>query len=569
MSHSISGSRPTVATAAVDILACAGVRTCYTVPGESFLGVLEAWDRHPDLMLVSTRHESGAAFMGEAEAKLTGRPALVLVSRGPGAANAAIGVHTGMQDQTPMVVLIGQVHSAIRGREGFQEVDLERFYAPITKWAVEARRSDEVAALVKEAASRAVSGRPGPVAVAVPVDFWAEPAVDSVEPPLTRSSDLTSLRAESTASMKHAAEYLVQALEGAERPIVIAGPGNRVGRAALREASERFGFGVYAAFRRQDVFDENHPHFLGHLRSATPDDVLAGLDAADLIVVLGTRLDAVTSQGFRFPRAHQEVIIVGPGLRSPQGHDVSTVLDVDVEPLLRAGLELGQPRRASRHQWAPAHETWMAHKSTASSDAGDEDGLNPGDVVRELSELSSPETVVASDAGSFAAYVHRFWWFTTRHRQLAPSNGAMGYGVPAAVAAALSCPERPVVAFVGDGGLMMTGQEIETGVRLGLKIVVVAFQNGLYGTIALHQRVEGRPLSAVRIGPLDLAAWASALGADGFTIERRDQVAPVLRAALAAERLAVIDVRVDPDQLSPGSRLSHLAPADATQLPDN
>lgn len=555
----------TVASAVVDILANAGVRTCYTVPGESFLDVLDGWDRHPDLTLVSTRHESGAAFMAEAEAKLTGRPAVVLVSRGPGAANASIGVHTAMQDQTPMVVLIGQVHSAVRGREGFQEVDLARFYAPITKWAVEARHAKEVDALVAEAAVRAVSGRPGPVAVAVPVDFWAMPAAAAVASSVG-STARTDRQAEQRISTKHAAEYLAGALERAERPVVIAGPGDRVGRGALREASEVFGFGVYAAFRRQDVFDEKHPHFLGHLRSATPDDVLAGLETADLIVVLGTRLDAVSSQGYRFPRPDQQIIMVGPGLQPPRGHDVSTVLDVEVEPLLRATAEIGSPEGHCKHDWVTAHETWIRHKSTGIDDKG---GINPGDVVKELSELASPETVVASDAGSFAAYVHRFWWFTSGSRQLAPSNGAMGYGVPAAVAAALCCPERSVVAFVGDGGLMMTGHEIETGVRLGLKILVIAFQNGLYGTIALHQRAEGRALSAVGIGSLDLAAWATGLGAEGFTIERRDQVGRVLRAALAADRPALIDVRVDPDQLSPGRRLSRLGPADANQLPDN
>ncbi|MBM7786782.1 thiamine pyrophosphate-dependent enzyme [Tenggerimyces flavus] len=529
-----------VAKATVALLARAGVRHAYTVPGESFLGLLDEFQTEPRIALVSTRHESGAAFMAEAEAKLTGLPAVALASRGPGAANLSIGVHTAMQDQTPMLVILGQVESGERGREAFQEVELAAFYAPICKWSAEARTADEVPALVAEGLTRALAGRPGPVAISVPADFW-EQAYDRSAP------EVEFPQAPEEAVVERAAAELARILDGAERPVVIAGA---VGRDELRRAAEAHGLGVYVAFRRQDRFAEDHPLFLGHLGLGVPADVSRSLAEADVVVVAGTRLDAITSQDYAVPRPEQRLVMVGRELPLPRHEGPATVLDVD------ATAVLGRLTKGASREWTAGHEA--AVRAGEVGDVATEVGVHPAQVVRTLRGLVPDDTVVTNDAGNFSAFYHRYWKFAGPHRQLGPCNGAMGYAVPAAVAAKLSRPHSTVVAFVGDGGVLMTGQEIETAVRLDAPIVVVVFRNGLYGTIAMHQAREHGRLAAVDIGELDLAQWARGLGAIGLTLDRPSDTENVLRTALACGRPCVVDVRTDPDVIAPNRRLSEL-----------
>lgn len=537
----------TVARAVVRLLAEGGVRSAYTVPGESFLALLDELEAEPRIRLVSTRHESGAAFMAEAEAKLTGRPTLALASRGPGAANLAIGIHTAHQDQTPVLALLGQVESGFRGREGFQEVDLAALYAPITAWSREAQEARDVPALTAEAYERMSAPRTGPSALSVPADFWASPY----------DGDLPALaprQPSADAEIGEASSRLAGLLASARHPVVIAGPGDRVGRDTLRSAAERLGLGVYVAFRRQDAFDEDHPHFLGHLGLGVPTEVRRGLDDADLVVLLGSRLDAVTSQDFHYPRADQHLVIVGRGLPAPSGPARLTHLDVDVPAVLDALTSTAAP--ASR-DWSGYHRAATAY-STYHDDDARRDGVHPAHVVTTLRQLAPEDVVVTNDAGNFAAFFHRYWRFSTTHRLLGPCNGAMGYAVPAAVAARLACPDRTVVALVGDGGIMMTGQEIETAVRHDAPIVVLAFSNGLYGTIAMHQASTHGRLAAVDIGRLDLVRWAEGLGAQGLLLTADADVEATLATALASRRPTVVDIRTDPDLIAPGRRLSHL-----------
>ncbi|MGH3490769.1 MAG: thiamine pyrophosphate-binding protein, partial [Actinopolymorphaceae bacterium] len=342
-----------VARTVVGLLADAGVRTAYTVPGESFLALLDALDAEPRIGLVSTRHESGAAFMAEAEGKLTGRPTLALASRGPGATNLAIGVHTAHQDQTPVIAILGQVESEVRRRtehEGFQEVDLAALYAPITVWSHEPSRPTEVPQAVAEALTRMYAPRIGPVALGVPADFWAE-SYDGESPgPLSPAPSTPE-------AIVAAAEDLAAMLATAKRPVAIAGPGDRVGREALRRAAERFGFGVYVAFRRQDAFGEDHPHFLGHLGLGTTPEVLEALDSADLVMVLGTRLDAVTSQDFHYPRPDQRLVMVGQGLPAHDPTPETVRIDADPQAVLDA--------LANRPQATSGSADWDDHHRRA------------------------------------------------------------------------------------------------------------------------------------------------------------------------------------------------------------
>ncbi|WP_433869794.1 thiamine pyrophosphate-dependent enzyme [Saccharopolyspora sp. CA-218241] len=509
----------TVARAVVEVLADAGVRRGYTVPGESFLGLLDALAAEPRLTLVSTRHESGAAFMAEADGKLRGAPALALASRGPGATNLAIGVHTAEQDGTPMLVLLGQVPSTKLGRRSFQEVDLAAMFAPLARWSAQAGTAAEVPGLVAEALSAATGRRPGPAVLAVPSDFWDQPAPDPV--PAARPTVPAAPDAAEVAAL----------LDAAEQPVVITGTRSPEDHAELVTTAERLGLGVHTGFRRQDSFPEDHPQHLGHLALGVP--ALDALECADLLLVLGMRLDEVTTQGFRYPLPHQRVIDVEHG----------------VAGFLR---ELRATAASRTRDWSQAR---AAVRAFTTAPAGT-DGLHPTDVVRTLRRLAPEDAIVTNDAGNFAGFVHRYWCFTEPRTQLGPCNGAMGYAVPAAVAAKLAAPERTALAMVGDGGALMTGQEVETAVRLGAPIVVVVFQNGLYGTIAMHQAKAGFPLSAVDIGGVDFAGWARSLGAAGYTVASRAELEPSIRAALAADRPAVLDVRTDPDVLTADTRLA-------------
>lgn len=558
----------TVATAVARMLVTAGVRRAYTVPGESFLGLLDALESEPDLAVVSARHEGGASFMAEADAKLCGAPALVLGSRGPGAANLSIGVHTAYQDQTPMLVILGQVESAVRGREGFQEVDLAAFLAPVAKWTAEAHTSADVPTLLAEALAQATSGRKGPAVVSVPADFWSAP-YDAPVPASVVGAEVGG------ASAEQGAKEVARLLDEAGRPVIVAGGGAREARAELVAAAEHVGAAVYTAFRRQDAFPEDHPQYAGHLGLGVPADVLRALEDADLVIVLGTRLDEVTTQGFRYPRPHQPLVLAGHGLKAvaPETRTAQTVhLDTDVAPLLAALRTAAAPRT---RDWSAAHaalrrfSTPPASYGMPGTEAADARvrpdtganagrGVHPTDVVTTLRRLAPADAVVTNDAGNFAGFVHRYWCFTAPRTQLAPANGAMGYAVPAAVAAKMARPERTVIAMVGDGGALMTGQEVETAVRHGAPIVVIVFQNGLYGTIAMHQATAHGRLSAVEIGPLDLAAWARGLGAQGYTVDRPEELEPALSRALACGRPCVVDVHTDPDVITADARLADL-----------
>jgi acetolactate synthase-1/2/3 large subunit len=532
------------ADAVVEVLAARGVRRFYTVPGESFLEIIDAVARRPGLRLVSCRHESGAAFMAEAEGKLTGVPAVAMATRAVGAANLAIGVHTARQDSTPMLAFLGQVETHRLGREAFQEVDLPAFYGELTVHAETLHRADRAAEVAARAYRLATTGRPGPAMVAFPADVLAGDCPDPVPP----AGRVAAVRPDDAAR-----DAIAALLAGARRPVAILGAGARDARDGVVALAERYGLGVYTAFRRQDAFPNSHPNYLGHLALGVPPDLLRPLAEADVVLVLGCRLSEITTQGYTLPAAGARVVQVdvdpsAPGATVP----VEWAVPGPVGPFA-AALLCGD---TSPRDWSGEHAAYLAASTPPSGHAGP--GVHPAEVVAAMARHLPADAVLANDAGNFSIFCHRYWRFEHGASQLGPTSGAMGYGVPAAIGAALAAPERRVVALCGDGGFLMTGQELETAVRCGAPVLAVVFANGLYGTIAMHQARElGRP-AGVEIGPVDLAGYARALGADALTVTAPGDLDDAFAAAAAFDRPHVVVVRTDPDVLSPTATLSGL-----------
>jgi acetolactate synthase I/II/III large subunit len=533
---------------AVGVMVRAGVRRLYTVPGESFLEILDAAEEHPELSLISTRHESGAAFMAEAEGKLTGRPAVAMATRGVGASNLAIGVHTARQDSTPMLVLLGQVETDFLGREAFQEVDLSAFYAPITKWSATVHRADRLAEFVARGLRIATSGRPGPVMLALPADVLGEAVQDDPEayvpPPPRPAPEPEDVRS------------VAERFAAARRPVVIAGGGAQGARESLISFAEAWGAGVYAAFRRQDVFPNEHPNYLGHLTLGTPQETLKPLEEADLVLVVGCRLSEVTTQSYSLPRGDQAVIQI-----DIDPNEVGATVPAGIGIVSDAGKALAAlaghaPAMPPAREWTDGHRAYLDSSAIPPDRA--REGIDPARVVGAMREALPEDTLLTNDAGNFSTFIHRYWRYNHPGTQLASTNGAMGYGVPAAVAAKLAAPDRTVVACCGDGGFLMTGQEVETAVRYGAAITVVVFRNGLHGTIAMHQKQALGRTAGVEIGEVDLAGYARSLGAEGYTVRDPDGLAPALEDALASDTVTLLDVVTDPDVISPSTTLSEI-----------
>ncbi len=544
-------------SAIANVLAAGGVQRMYTVPGESFLEILDGVQRHPDLNLVSTRHESGAAFMAEADAKITGRPAVVGATRGVGGANLTIGVHTAYQDSTPMLAFLGQVDSAFLGRESFQEVDLPAFFAPITKSAVTAHRSDRIPELVAEALRIATTGRPGPVVIAFPADVLAEAIEDSAVADAQRR---LAMQAGPPAASPSDIAQIAAKLASAERPVIIAGGGARGARRELRAVAERYSAGVYVSFRRQDTFDNRHPQFLGHIGLGTDRRCLDALRDADFVLVAGTRLSEITTSSYTLPARSSEVCQIDVdasviGAVVP----VSIGLVSDVRTALQALLDRPEADTARQRDWSSARKPWERAAVIPPSRATR--NCDPAQVIAAMAEVFPIDSIITNDAGNFSAFLHRHWQFSSPRSQIGPTHGAMGYGVPGAIGAKFAAPDRTVVGLAGDGGFLMSGQEVETAVRYGLDVTLVVFRNGLHGTIAMHQARDVGRLTGVDIGAVDVAGFARSLGANAVTVETEADLIPALKEAYEGRGPQVVDVIVDSEIISPDLRLSQLLAA--------
>jgi len=536
----------------VECLRAQGATTAFCVPGESYLEVLDAAiDR---LRLVVCRHEGGAAFMAEAWGKLTGTPGIAMVTRGPGACNAAIGVHTAMQDSTPMILLVGQVARDQRDREAFQEIDYRRMYGPVAKWVAEIDRADRVPEYIARAWSTALSGRPGPVVLALPEDMLREAAAVA---PAPRAP--VPVPCPDPAAVATAADLLARA----ERPLVIVG-GSRWTDAdcdLLRQVAERWDLPVVCSFRRQDLMHADSPALAGDLGTGPNPDLVARVRRADLILAIGTRLGEIATQGYS--------LFTPPDIGIPLIHvhadavELGKVYRPDLAIQAAPGAFLAALGRTGRPAAPPARAGWRTDlrrvlevwRTPPASDAD----LDLGAVMVWLRDRLPPDAVVTNDAGNFSGWGHRYLRHGRPGRQLGPTSGAMGYAIPAAVAAGIADPGRVVVAFVGDGGFQMTGQELATAVQAGAAPVILVFNNGMYGTIRMHQesRFPGRVSATDLVNP-DFAALARAYGAVGATVTRTSDFAPAFDAALRSGKPAVIELRMDPEQITTRTTLSAL-----------
>lgn len=540
---------PTVASAVVERLARANVRRVYTVPGESFLGLLDGVQHHAEMQLVSTRHESGAAFAAVADSMLSGTPGVVLATRAVGAANLAIGIHAARQDSVPIVAILGQVESPHIDKEALQETDLSTLYRPITKWATTAHVASRVPDLVDYGLRVALNGRPGPVMIAVPSDFFDTCFTEN--PP---SAGSWGYQGSLPRPQKADLEKLARQVGNAQRPVFIAGGGVRHAREPLVDVVERLNVAVYTAFRRQDAFPNRHPLYVGNLGTAPLPATLETLKAADLVVAIGTRLDQVTTQDYKLPTRAAQVVHIdlepetfGRSLPSVHGiaGDSASALQI---------LSECAPSHPRQREWQSAHQAWL--ESSEPPPAVGTEAMSSAQVVHELREVAPENTVVTIDAGNFSSFVHAQWIYDHPITQAGTKSGAMGFAIPAAIGAKLAVGTRTVVATVGDGGFLMTGTEIETAVRLRLPVVIVAFRNGLYGTIAMHQSHSNRTLAGTTIGEVDLAEFARSLGAAGYTAATPEQLRSALTQALASDGPTVVDAVVDPDITTPTTRLS-------------
>jgi acetolactate synthase-1/2/3 large subunit len=536
----------------VDQLVVHGVDTAFCVPGESYLAVLDAL-RDAPIRLVVARHEAGAANMAEAYGKLTGRPGICFVTRAPGATHAATGVYTAFQDSTPLILFVGQIPLEHRGREAFQELDYPAAFGAMTKLAIEAEAAEQFPELTARAFQAAVSGRPGPVVIALPEDVLSETAdvEDAVQfsPARAAPSDGDLARVH-------------ELLSAAERPLIVVGGGGwSVAAAADLEAfAEASALPVAASFRRQDYIDNTSPSYAGVLTVGYDASLARRLREADLLLVIGSRLGDIATRGYTTlepPRTPQTLVHV-----HADPEELGRVFQPDL-PIVSGSAEFLAAARAiepvdgsHRADWIEsAHTDFLVslqHKRGPGA-------LDLGDVMQYLRERLPDDAILTNGAGNYTVWCHRFYAFRRYRTQLAPCSGAMGYGIPAAIAAKVVHPERTVVCVSGDGDFLMSGHELAAAVQEELPIVVLVVNNGMYGTIRMHQErlFPGRVVGTELVNP-DFAAWAHAFGAFGEVVLRSEDFPDAFERALAQNRPALLELRVDPEAITPRQTLSEI-----------
>lgn len=541
----------------IDQLALHGVRHVFTVPGESFLAALDALFDVPVVRTITCRHEGGATMMAEASGKLTGRPGVAFVTRGPGAANAAAGLHIAEHDQTPLLLLVGLPPAEFEHRGAFQEIALERMFASVAKWVAVVRDPRRIPEHVARAMRVAMSGRPGPVVLGFPEDVLEASAA---------CDDGSACDPPQIAPYLRSCERLVELLAAAERPLaIVGGPGwTEAAQRDLEAFATAFDLPVAAAFRAQDRLDNRHPCFVGPIGIAVEPKLASAIRSADLILALGAPLGEVTTGGYTLiapPNPAQRLVHVLPDADG-LGRVFHTTLPIVAHPEpLSAMLARCPPPAVIR--WAAlrrdlrrAYETWRAPVAQPAPATGTADFAA---CITVASDRLPDTAIVTNGAGNYAAFLNRHFTYKGFGTQLAPASGSMGYGLPAAIAAKLLAPDRPVVAFAGDGCFMMTANELSTALQYALPVVVIIANNGMYGTIRMHQELNhpGRVVGTSLVNP-DFAAMARSFGAIGETVASTADFGPALARALAADRPAVLDVRLDPERITPQQSLADL-----------
>jgi acetolactate synthase-1/2/3 large subunit len=533
----------------VDQLVVHGADTVFCVPGESYVPVLDGLHDAP-IRLITCRHEGGAANMADAYGKLTGRPGICIVTRGPGATQASVGLHTAFQDSTPLILLVGQVASDQQDREAFQEIDYRRMFGQLSKWVAQIDRADRIPEYVARAFATACSGRPGPVVLALPED------VLDLEVDVADALPFNFVQPHPAGAQL---ERLRELLAAAERPLALIGGAGWTPRAAAdaRAFLEANRLPAGAAFRRQDALDNDSPSYAGDAGIGINPKLAARVRDADILLVVGPRLGEMTTSGYTLlesPTPRQTLVHVHPG-----AEELGRVYRPEL-PILSGMEQFAAAVRDLRVE--PRWEEWAA-AARADYDEWQRGGRMPGELdLREcIAHLQErlPDAIVTNGAGNFTVWVHRFWRYHAYPSQLAPTSGAMGYGVPAAVAAKLVAPGRPVVCFAGDGDFLMSAQELATAVQYDLPILVLVVNNGMYGTIRMHQerRFPGRVSGTDLVNP-DFAALARSFGAHGNTVLRTEDFPAALEQSLGAGRPALLELRIDPEAITPRTTLSEI-----------
>lgn len=536
----------------VDSLEANGVDRIFSVPGESYLAVLDAL-HDSKIRNIVCRQEGGAAMMADCHGRLTGQPGICFVTRGPGATNASPGVHIAMQDSTPMILFIGQVASHAREREAFQEVDYRAFFGPIAKWATEIDDAARIPEILTRAFSVATSGRPGPVVISLPEDMLTSlveaPAALAATPVETRPG---------AAEM----EELAALLKDAKRPFVILGGSrwNEKAVADFQKAAEAWSLPVGCSFRRQMLFDHLHPSYAGDVGIGPNPKLAAALKDADLVLLVGGRFSEMPSSDYTLMKSpypdqklvhvHADANELGRVYRPTLAINASSAAFAEAF----AGLASGETPWAEETE--RLHQAYLDWSTPPKTGPG---AVQMGPIMAYLESVLPEDAIFTNGAGNYATWVHRFHRFRRFATQGAPTSGSMGYGTPAAVAAKALFPERPVLAFAGDGCFMMNGQEFATAVQENLPIIVVVVNNGIFGTIRMHQEREypGR-VSGTSINNPDFAALARAYGGHGETVEKTEAFAEAFERAQASGKPALIEIRLDPEAITPAKTLTDI-----------
>lgn len=534
----------------IECLEAQGVDRVFCVPGESYLAVLDAL-HDSKIETVVARQEGGAAMMAEADGKMTGRPGICFVTRGPGATNAASGVHVAKQDSTPMIMFVGQIGRRMRGREAFQEVDYRQTFGDLAKWVDEIDHIDRIPEVISHAYHIAMSGRPGPVVIALPEDMLTEicdvetgPRVEVAEP----------------APTSVAIDTLTTLLKDAKKPILVLG-GSRWTKQSVDQVqkfSEIWGLPVGCSFRRQQLFDHLHLNYAGDVGLGINPALKKRLEDSDLVILLGARFSENPSQGFSIfdiPKPKQKLVHIHSGAEE-LGRIYVPDLSINATPgaflmemnKIRPSVNAGSPE--IEHS---AYRTWTDELPDTPGD------VQMGAVMSRLREVLPEDAILTNGAGNYAIWLHRFWRFRHFGTQLAPTSGSMGYGLPAAVAAKLRHPEKEVICFAGDGCFQMTMQEFGTAVQFGAKLIVLLIDNGVYGTIRMHQEREyPARISATDLQNPDFSMLAKAYGGYSETVTKSEEFGPAFERARASGKAALLHIKTDPEAITPTTTLSAL-----------
>ena len=532
--------------AVVETLITHGVDTAFTVPGESFLYALEGMRQNADkIRVVSVRQEGGGAFMAEAYGKLTGRPAAVFVSRGPGSSNAAIGIHTAMQDSTPMVVFVGHVNAKSMGRESFQEINQHAFFGEVAKAVLSPKNTDDIPHATAEAIRLSTDGRPGPIVVQIPRDVSSMETHTVIPEPTPRTPHTPDPKL---------IDQAAKIIDAAEAPLIIAGEmiSNQNASTELTDFAATGSLPVMSAYRRLDVMANSHVCYAGHLEINRFESQLAAIEACDLVVAIGSRLDGITSADETMLCVGKPLVHIYPDSNILARFESDVSIDSDMKPALDALRKKLAPPSASRiARTQELHNSFLTFSQPGNFTAYG--AVDLARVIDTMDRIIDQEATIVTDAGSFSRWIHRYRRFERPHTKAGPMSGAMGYSVPGAVGAKLARPDHEVIAFVGDGGFMMTGQELVTAVEQKLPIRIIVCDNAVHGSILAGQDKTfgpGNEIATVLQSP-DFAAIAIAYGAEAYTVTRSDDFEVAFQNARAAKGPSLIHLLTDRRDIAP------------------